>query len=178
VSDPRPPLPASSTAGQPPTAPQPAPPGGLPPFSRVLPLLAAAVLLLALFLFLVRWVLGPGDFTQRVISFSIAAALTMWLIYVLDGAQRRTIERIQARMQLERDRDIARALAAEREQRLKDFMGSFVISVHGSAGEFVPYPAMPLPYGFQSPAYGEGVPRAISSADPRPERPAGSARAR
>ena len=152
-------------------------PAQLPPFSKVVPLVLAAVVLLGLLLLLVRWVLGPGDFTQRVIAFGVAAALTMWLVYVLDGAQRRSMERLRGRMELERQRDIARALADEREQRLREFMGSFVVKVHGSAGEFMPYPN-PMAINVAATPYPEGTPRAITAPDPRAERPAGTARPR
>jgi hypothetical protein len=102
-------------------------------------------------------------------------ALSMWLVYVLDGAQRRTIERLRARMELERDRDIAVALAEERSKRLDHFMESFVIHVHNSAGVFAPYHS-PV-FNLTTHGYAEDVPRAVIP-ERSAQRPASAARGR
>jgi hypothetical protein len=69
---------------------------------------------------------------------------------VLDSAQRRSFERLRAKMELQRELAVAEALAEERNRLLDQFMGTFVIKVHGTAGDFIPYPS-PMAFNLTSP---------------------------
>jgi uncharacterized membrane protein YbhN (UPF0104 family) len=130
----------------------------------VIPLVFAGVGLLLLFLVLVWVLFTPTDFTQRLIAFGVAAALMVWMVSVVDSAQRRSFERLRARMEMQRELAVAQALASERNRLLDQFMGTFVIKVHGTGGDFVPYPT---PMAINLAAPGEPATHAIGVSDHR-----------
>jgi hypothetical protein len=128
----------------------------------------------------VAWLLFvPSTFGQRLVAFGVAAGLMVYLVNVIDGAQRRSIDRLRLRMVMERDLAVARALADEREQVLKEFLGAFVVKVHGSAGDMLPYGG-PLainvggqPVGHQAMTDGDGRDHSRGAPGPAPRAPAG-----
>lgn len=167
MSEMRAPHPAGSVADFQHPIPPPAPTTQAPSYAAVIPLVFAGVGLLLLFLVLVWVLFTPTDFTQRLIAFGVAAALMVWMVSVVDSAQRRSFERLRARMEMQRDLAVAQALATERNRLLDQFMGTFVIKVHGTGGDFVPYPT-PMAINL---APGEASAGAIGGPEHREEQP-------
>jgi hypothetical protein len=127
-------------------------------------LLVIAVTLLLLFV-VIGWVLfDPETFPQKLITFGVAAGLTVWVVSTVDGAQRRTIERTRLRMQMQQRVAVAEARAEERGRALDAFLESFVANVNSSIGQFPPHVTYAEPYevrrtpnaGGQSPAPQDG----------------------
>jgi hypothetical protein len=161
--------PGHSANYQPQVSPSSAAASGVPSYAAVIPLIFAGVGLLLLFLVLVWVLFGPQDFTERLIAFGVAAALMVWMISVLDSAQRRSFERLRAKMELQRELAVAEALAEERNRLLDQFMGTFVIKVHGTAGDFIPYPT-PMAFNLTTPG-GAPPPRTIDLSDRHDDQP-------
>lgn len=110
----------------------------MPSHSASLPLAAAAVGLLLIFV-LVGWVLfQPSTFTQKLITFGVAAGLMVWVVSVVDGANRRSIDRLKGRLEMQREKAVAEARAEERGRALDAFLRSFVINVSGAIGKYPP----------------------------------------
>jgi hypothetical protein len=120
--------------------------------------LTAAIGLLLLFL-LLGWVLfEPDTFTQKLITFGVAAGLTVWIVSTVDGAQRRTVERMRLRMEMQQRVAVAEARAEERGRALDAFLESFVANVNSSIGHFPPHVTYAEPYEIPSPAANGGPP--------------------
>lgn len=119
---------------------------------------------------LVGWVLfQPSTFTQKLITFGVAAALMVWVVSVVDGSQRRSLDRLQRRMELQREVAIAQAQAAERGRVLDAFLGSFVVNVNGSIGDYPPYPNYELPNAPRGPMPSDGRSHAVRPPVRRPD---------
>jgi hypothetical protein len=109
-------------------------------------LLGAAVGLLLLFILVGFVLFDPETFTEKLITFGVAAALTVWIVTAVDGAQRRTIERMRLRMEMQRRVAVAEAIAEERGKALNAFLESFVANVNSSIGQFPPHVTYAEPY--------------------------------
>jgi hypothetical protein len=127
--------------------PPPARPVDVPPYSKTVPVLFAALGLLMVFLVLAWLLFEPKTFGQKLIAFAVAGLLMAYLVNVFDGLQRRTVERMRLRLIMEGRLAVAQALAQEREQMLMKFLSTFVVKVHGAAGEMVSYGGTFTPIG-------------------------------
>ena len=118
--------------------------------------LTAAIGLLLLFV-LLGWVLfEPDTFPQKLITFGVAAGLTIWIVSTVDGAQRRTVERTRLRMEMQQRVAVAEARAEERGRALDAFLESFVANVNSSIGHFPPHVTYAEPYEVPPPPGGGG----------------------
>ena len=140
----------------------------IPTHGSSLPLALAAVALLLIFV-LVGWVLfQPTTFTQKLITFGVAAGLMVWVVSVVDGAQRRSLDRLQRRMEMQQAVAVAEAKANERGRALDAFLDSFVTNIHGSVGPHPPHVTYGSPY--LMPSYmPEDPPTLPSPSGPRPD---------
>jgi hypothetical protein len=148
--------------------PPPSRPFELPPYSRTVPLLVAALGLLMVFLVLVWVLFTPETFGQRLIAFAVASVLMVYLVSLFDGLQRRSVERLQLRLVMEGRLAVAQALAKERDEVLMKFLSTFVVKVHGSAGDMLPYGGpFAINVGGQPIDVGSGRPDGEHRGDPR-----------